>query len=121
MKKLLFLVALAIGIASMKNHVSLTPDNQFHVMDWAFPVPAVIQSSPLYTTATTVMSGQIGALPTTAAAANPQYRTVAQPGRPPLPSVTSTAGTYNANAPLAGSSGGSDTFGSASKALRGTQ
>jgi hypothetical protein len=43
----------------------------------------------------------------------------AAPVRPALPTVTSTAGTYNANASTAASGKAADPFGAANKALRG--
>jgi hypothetical protein len=121
MKKLLFLAVLGLGAMSLKGNVSLTPDNQVHVFSsWAFPVPAVIQSSPLYAMVSTMMTGQLGPIPQmTVTPAAPQYRTAAQPVRPALPNVTSAAGTYNANAPTPGSTSGGDPFGATSKALRG--
>jgi hypothetical protein len=120
MKKLLFLAVLGLGAMSLKGHVSLTPDNQVHVFsNWAFPVPAVM-SSPLYTMVSTMMTGQLGPIPRMAVApAASQYRAAAQPVRPALPNVTSAAGTYNANAPIAGSASGGDSLGATSKELRG--
>jgi hypothetical protein len=121
MKKLLFLAVLGLGAMSLKGNVSLTPDNQVHVFSsWVSPVPAVIQSSPLYTMVSTMMTGQLGPIPQMAVApAAPQYRTAAQPVRPALPNVTSATSTYNANAPAAGSASGGDSFGATSKVLRG--
>jgi hypothetical protein len=121
MKKLLFLMVAGFTVFSLKDRVALTPDNQVHVASWSFPVPAMIQSSPVYMMVTTVMQGSPGpasqASAGPGAAANPQYRT-AQPVRPALPNVTSTNGTYNANPAPAGAANGADQFSAVAKALR---
>jgi hypothetical protein len=118
MKKLL----VGLGFMSLEGNVSLTPDNQVHVSKCVFPVPAAIQSSPVYAIVSTVVMGQLGPLsqpggaPAAAAAATSR---VSQPIRPVLPSVTSASGTYTTAAPAGGANGG-EQYNAMPKALRGS-
>lgn len=119
MKKLFFMMLVGVGIASLKGHVTITPDNQIHLASWSFPVPAAVQSSPIYPMLATVMMGQLQAPGQAAAASQPYYGT-AQPGqvaRPALPNVTNASGTYNPNAPTAGQGQAGDPFNAAARGL----
>lgn len=99
MKKLLLFMVVGFGGSMLVKggHVGITPDNQLHVSQWTFPVPAAIQSSPVYGIVTAMLVGQSQA-PANNASGAAGYGS-AQPMRPVLPNVTSTNGTYNANAP----------------------
>ena len=135
MKKLLFLVVVAIGGSALihGNHAGLTSDGQVRLFAWTFPLPAAVTSSPLMTMIT------IFAPPRTAAANGPQSPLGVTQGRPAaapvtaapaLPTVTSAVRTYNPNPSIApspsaapnpaasGPANVADQFSAVSKALR---
>jgi hypothetical protein len=121
MKKLLFLMVVGFGGTMLVKggHVTITPDNQVRVAGYPLPLPDAVQNSPIL--------GMIGGMmrlqaPVQAGVADPRYA-VAQPARPPVPTISSVNGTYNANAPSApapgvGPAGIADTFNSVAKALK---
>jgi hypothetical protein len=100
MKKILFLMVVGFGGAMLVKggHVVVTPDNQVRVAGYNVPLPPAVQNSPVFGMITTLFMGQLGpTAQTTGAPGRP-----GAPGFPAMPNVTSTAGTYNANAPAAG-------------------
>jgi len=116
MKKLLFLLVVGFGGSMLikGNYVTISPtDNQVRVAGWAVPLPASVQASPVLAMVSTMLQGNLGS---PAAASAPQARPGA-PVQPALPSVTSALGTYNANAPRAAQTSGSDQFNATAKAL----
>ena len=118
MKKLLFLLVVGFGGAMLVKggHVTIAPDNQVRVAGYAVPLPPAVQNSPIFGMVTTLLMGQLG--PTaqmTGAPARP-----GAPGFPAMPNVTSTAGTYSANAPRAAgpAAGTGDQLSTVARALR---
>src|SRR5258708_3119057 len=110
MKKLLFIMLVGIGGTMLiKNgYVTIAPDNEVRVAGHPLPLPDALKNSPIMGMVTTMLMGQLPAAPQAAGAPQmagaPQLagaapRPGAPPARPALPSVTSVAGTYNANAP----------------------
>jgi len=117
MKKLLFLMVLGFGGAMLVKggHVTISSDNQVRVAGYAVPLPATVQNSPVFGMVTTLLMGQLG--PTAQVTSVPARP--GAPGYPAMPNVTSTAGTYNANAPHAAAPvGGTDQLTAVAKALR---
>jgi hypothetical protein len=114
MKKLLFMMVVGFGGTMLfkQGYVAITPDNQVRVAGWAVPLPPSVQASPIMGMINTLFQGNLGPQMTNAAP---------RPGArvpPPLPTVTSAVGTYNANVPIAGQTQGSDQFNAVAKALR---
>ena len=116
MKKLLFIALLAIGGPMfVKSYVTVTQDGQVRVAGTTVPLPPAVQNSPIMGMVTMMM--QMQAPPQPAPAAQTYGTPVA--GRPPVPTVTSVAGTFNANAPAAQSGQAGAQFGAVAKALNG--
>jgi hypothetical protein len=119
MKKMLFMAVLVIGGGSfLKNHMVVMPNGQIFISGWAVPVPPAVQNSPIMGLVTMLA----GMTTSQTGAPDPRYG-AAQPARPAMPNVTSTNGTYNANAPAASGAGGgqggaSDQLSTVAKALR---
>jgi hypothetical protein len=118
MKKMLFLMVVGFGGAMLVKggHVTITPDNQVRVAGYNVPLPAAVQNSPVMGMITTLFMGQLApATQMTGVAGRP-----GAPGIPAMPNVTSTAGTYNGNAPrpAAPVAGGGDQLSAVARALR---
>ena len=113
MKKMLIMAVIVIGGgAYLRNNLVVTPKGQVTVAGWNVPIPASVQSSPLYSMVTMMASMQSGPSP---AAAD----TVHGAARPVLPSVSSTAGTYNPNPQTAAAGGAPDQLSAVARTLRG--
>ena len=123
MKKILFMMVVIGGGAMLIKgcHVSVTPENQVRVMGWALPIPESIQSSPTMAIAATLLRAQ---LPAEANGADSRpVAANATAMRPGVPNITSTNGTYNANAaaparPVGGIADGASQLNAVAKALR---
>ena len=119
MKKMLFFMVVGFGGAMLVKggHVVITPDNQVRIAGYTVPLPAAVQNSPIMGMVNTMFMGQLGGPAQATAAAAP-----GRPGFPAMPNVTSTAGTYNVNAPRAAAvspvTGAGDQLSSVAKALR---
>jgi hypothetical protein len=127
MKKLLFIMVVGFGGTMLvrSGQVTVTPDNQVRVAGYSMPLPAVIQNSPVMGMVITALVGQT---PGQQQPAGQMAIAGARPGAQvphPRPSVTSTAGTYNANPPSTGPTQGqpkvNDQFSAVAKALHGSQ
>jgi hypothetical protein len=113
MKKMLIMALIVIGGgAYLRNNLVITPKGQVTIAGWSVPIPASVQSSPLYSMFTMVASMQSGPSP---AAAD----SVHGAARPALPGVSSAVGTYNPNPQPAASGGTPDQFSAVSRTLRG--
>jgi hypothetical protein len=116
MKKMLIMAVIVIGGGTfLKHNLVVTPNGQVTVAGWNVPVPAAVQSSPLYSMVMMVASMQAAGQP---AAGDPRHG-AGQPARPAMPNVTSAASTYNPNPQPAASGGTSDQFNAVTRALHG--
>jgi hypothetical protein len=116
MRKFLFVVVvLGGGVFFLKGKVSLTPDNQLHVVNWTFPIPAAVQNSPLMALIDTMLLGR--GEPAGASAQS------SAPPVPPLPTVTTANGVYVDSRSSAGrpQQPAAAQFDTVAKALRGSQ
>ena len=122
MKKMV--IVFVIGFVAswqLKGNMSLTSDNHVHVMSWAMPVPAAVQSFPLYSLVTNMIATPAPAAAPVAPQASAYVPRsgagVAAP--PPLPVVSTTSGTYNDNASSGAPAGFQGQFDPAAKAIGG--
>jgi hypothetical protein len=124
MKKLLVMMLAGIGGTMLiKNgHVTITPENNVRVVGYTVRLPDAVKNSPLMGLVMTGLMNQAGPQPLTGALAGRSAAAV----RPMLPSVTSTANTYSANAPSGHAPNAAptmalDQFNAVAKVLRGSQ
>jgi len=116
MKKMLIMAVIVIGGGTfLKHNLVVTPNGQVTVAGWNVPVPAAVQSSPLYSMVMMVASMQAAGQP----AAGDQRHGEGQPARPTMPNVTSAVGTYNPNPQPAASGNTSDQFSAVARSLHG--
>jgi hypothetical protein len=115
MKKMLIMAVIVIGGGVfLKHNLVVTPNGQVTVAGWDVPVPAAVQSSPLYSMVMMLASMQAAGQP-----AAGDSRHAGQPERPAVPNVTSAVGTYNSNPQPVASGGSSDQFSAVARTLRG--
>jgi hypothetical protein len=124
MKKLLILMLAGLGGTMLiKNgHVTITPENNVRVVGYTVRLPDAVKNSPLMGLVMTGLMNQAPPPPQTAVLASRPAAAV----RPMLPSVTSAANTYSANAPTAHAPNATptmaaDQFNAVAKVLRGSQ
>ena len=111
---MIFLVGF-LAAWNLKGNMTLTADNQVRFGSMTMAVPAALQSNPMFSMVTNMMGGATAA---PAPGAAPTAARTGAPAFPPVPLVSSTAGSYNGNLPAGGQPATQDPFAAANRALR---